>query len=1042
MTEKIISINSMNKGDLKNLTKTQLINLILKQNNEIKVSQQQNAKPIPKPRTTKPIPIPRKSVKQMVQDYEENIILPPLEFRDDYKPVPLPRTKKPVPLPRTRIEEVAKALKGYTKSFEIDIKNNKDPLAQLQNTRKAIENNIISLIGSMKGLKFVETLKVTFKKTVNDKTVYKTAYFNSKPQIIINNTEIPESLQLSKDQILNMIAKWISEGSGWTIQSVDNHYLNIVQYQPMKGSSYIELPQELRHHRKGLINMKNEDNECFRWCHIRYLNPQDKNPQRIKKSDKEFIKKLDYSGIEFPVATKQYNKIEKQNEININVFGYENKQPYPIFVSKEKYERQINLLLITEDENKHYVLIKDFNRFMFNQTKHEHRKHFCMHCLQCFSSEEVLNNHKNNCIQVNGTQAVKMPNKDNNILKFNNFHKQQPVPFVIYADFEAITEKISGCQPNNNKSFTDAYQKHTDCGFGYKVVCCYDDKYSQPLKIYRGEKAVYTFLEYMLDEVKYCKKVMKKEFNKPLKMTKEDEKKFQKAEECHICDKKYTDKDIRVRDHCHITGKYRGSAHQECNLKIRVNPEEVKIPVIFHNLRGYDSHFIMQEIGAIVKDYEYTNNKGQKCQMNINAIPNNMEKYMAFMLGNHLTFIDSFQFMMSSLEKLVTNITKCGKCNTCKPDKCMKLNINYKNKTLQHKTSLPCNECKNCKNIDEDCINPKYDKLKYTSKMFKDKKIDLMARKGVYPYDYMDSFEKFNSPLPKKEEFFSILNNKHILDEDYEHAKDVWNTFSLKNMGEYHDLYLQSDILLLADVFENFRKTCLEYYKLDPCHYFTSPGLSWDAMLKMTDIKLELMTDIDMFQFIEKGLRGGISYIANRYGKANNKYMKEYDDKAPSKYIMYLDANNLYGWAMSQYLPTGGFRWMTQKQIDKTNLALYKEDSKKGLILEVDLEYPNELHDLHNDYPLAPEKVKVTENMLSDYCKSIADKYSISTGLVHKLIPTLGKKEKYVLHYRNLQLYIDLGLKVTKVHRVLEFDQSPWLKQYIDYNTEKRKCKK
>ena len=1019
----------MNKGDLKNLTKTQLINLILKQ----------NAKPIPKPRTTKPVPLPRKSVKQMVQDYEDNIILPPVPLPRTKKPVPLPRTKKPVPLPRTRIEEVAKALKGYTKSFEIDIKNNKDPLAQLQNTRKAIENHIISLIRSMKGLKFVETLKVTFKKTVNDKTVYKTAYFNSKPQIIINNTEIPESLQLSKQKILNMIAQWISEGSGWTIESVDNHYLNIVQYQPMKGSSYIKLPQELRHHRKGLINMKNDDNECFRWCHIRYLNPQDVHPERIKKIDKEYINQLDYSEIEFPVTTKKYNKIEKQNEININVFGYENKQPYPIYISKEKYEKHMELLLITEDENKHYVLIKDFNRFMYNQTKHEHKKHFCMHCLQCFSSEEVLNNHKNNCIQVNGEQAIKMPDKNNNTLKFNNFHKQQPVPFVIYADFEAITEKISGCQPNNNKSFTEAYQKHTDCGFGYKVVCCYDNKYSQPLKIYRGEKAVYTFLEYMLDEVKYCKKIVKQQFNKPLKMTKEDEDKFKIADECHICNNKYTDEDIRVRDHCHITGKYRGSAHQECNLKLRVNPEEVKIPVIFHNLRGYDSHFIMQEIGAIVKDYEYTNNKGQKCQMNINAIPNNMEKYMAFMLGNHLTFIDSFQFMMSSLEKLVTNIIKCGKCNTCKPDKCMKLNINYKNKTLQHKTSLPCNECKNCKNIDEDCINPKYDKLKYTSKMFKDKKLDLMARKGVYPYDYMDSFEKFNSPLPKKEEFFSILNNKHISNEDYEHAKNIWNTFNLKNMGEYHDLYLKSDILLLADVFENFRKTCLEYYKLDPCHYFTSPGLSWDAMLKMTDIKLELMTDIDMFQFIEKGLRGGISYIANRYGKANNKYMKEYDDKAPSKYIMYLDANNLYGWAMSQYLPTGGFRWMTQKQIDKTNLALYKEDSKKGLILEVDLKYPNKLHNLHNDYPLAPEKVKVTENMLSDYCKRIADKYSISTGLVHKLIPTLSKKEKYVLHYRNLQLYIKLGLKVSKVHRVLEFDQSPWLKQYIDYNTEKRK---
>ena len=239
--------------------------------------------------------------------------------------------------------------------------------------------------------------------------------------------------------------------------------------------------------------MKNEDNECFRWCHIRYLNPQDKDPQRIKKSDKAYINKLDYYGIEFPVNVKQYNKIEKQNKININVLGYENKQPYPIFISKEKYKHHMELLLITEDKNKHYVLIKDFNRFMYNQAKHEHRKHFCMNCLQCFSSERILDNHKDNCIIINGQQAIKMPNKDNNILKYNNFHKQQPVPFVIYADFEAITEKISGCQPTDSKSFTEAYQKHTDCGFGYKVVCHYDDKYSQPLKIYRGEKAVYIF---------------------------------------------------------------------------------------------------------------------------------------------------------------------------------------------------------------------------------------------------------------------------------------------------------------------------------------------------------------------------------------------------------------------------------------------------------------------------------------------------------------------------------------------------------------------
>ena len=497
-------------------------------------------------------------------------------------------------------------------------------------------------------------------------------------------------------------------------------------------------------------------------------------------------------------------------------------------------------------------------------------------------------------------------------------------------------------------------------------------------------------MEKMLDEVDYCKKVIRKKFNKPLKMTDDDEKKFQNTTSCHICNKQYTDKDIRVRDHCHISGKYRGSAHQECNLKFRIEPNKIKIPVIFHNLRGYDSHFIMREIGSTVKDHRYKNKKGEEKKMNINCIPNNMEKYIAFMLGNNLTFIDSFQFMSSSLNKLVSNMP--------------------------------------------------IESFKYTSKEFKNEKFELMNQKGIYPYDFMDSLDKFNkTELPLKDEFYSILNNEHITDEEYQHAKNVWKTFKIKTMGEYHDLYLKSDLLLLADLFENFRKTCLQYYKLDPCHYFSSPGLSWDSMLKMTDIKLELITDIDMYQFIEKGMRGGISYIANRYSKANNKYMKKYDNKTQSKYIMYLDANNLYGWAMSQYLPTGGFRWLTKKQIDNTNLAKYEKDSNKGLILEVNLEYPKELHDHHNDYPLGPEKVKVTKDMLSDYCKNIADKYNISIGLVHKLIPNLNNKEKYVLYYRNLQLYLNLGMKLTKVHRVLEFNQSPWLKQYIDFNTEKRK---
>ena len=210
-------------------------------------------------------------------------------------------------------------------------------------------------------------------------------------------------------------------------------------------------------------------------------------------------------------------------------------------------------------------------------------------------------------------------------------------------------------------------------------------------------------------------------------------------------------------------------------------------------------------------------------------------------------------------------------------------------------------------------------------------------------------------------------------------------------------------------------------------------------MLKMTETELELISDIGMYLFIEKGMRGGISYIAKRFSKANNKYMQSYDDKKPNKYIIYLDANNLYGWAMSQWSPYGGFKWLNQNETDKFDVNSIGENSSIGYVLVVDLEYPNELHELHNDCQLAPEKLEISHNILPNYCSSIANKYDIKIGLVNKFIPNLGNKNKYVLHYRNLQLYLSLGMKLIKVYRILKFKQSDWLKNYIDFNTDKKK---
>ena len=315
----------------------------------------------------------------------------------------------------------------------------------------------------------------------------------------------------------------------------------------------------------------------------------------------------------------------------------------------------------------------------------------------------------------------------------------------------------------------------------------------------------------------------------------------------------------------------------------------------------------------------------------------------------------------------------------------------------------------------------------------------LLLKKGIYPYEYTDSFERFvETKIPEKEKFYSSLSGKGITDEEYAHAKQVWEATGCRNLGDYHDLYLQKDTLLLADVFENFRNVCQEKYGLDPAHYYSAPGLSWDALLKKTGVEIELLPDLDMHLFIKRGMWGGISMASKRYAKANNPRVEGYDPTQPTNYITYLDANNLYGWAMSQPLPKKNFHWKrvmpTEEQIMKM-----KWNSKKGWILEVDLEYPTYLHDAHNDYPLAPEKKSIKVEQMSEYQQRLMNGLNLAMPNTEKLVLTLEDKEKYVVHYKNLQLYLRQRMRLKKVHRVIEFDQEPWMEPYIMMNTEFRK---
>ena len=862
-------------------------------------------------------------------------------------------------------KEYKTSIKGYFKTFRVNGIDGMDEKTFMNNVKPRVIN-LIKSKGSIK-VKLILTVRFTKENPATGKIDINVYSFASKMEIVTESTDISVIYDQMTDKIFELIQNFNNRGSGWQFDRVEHLDININPYNPLSASSYIELPGNLAD-KKAIINVKNEnDNECFKWAVTSAVFPAKEHGERLSKQMKKDSEKFDWAGIEFPVSLKQIDNFENLNNYAINVFGYE-KVVYPLRISK-KNQQVINLLLIANEETNHFCWIKNMSRLIYGDvSKHHGKRYFCYRCLNSFRSEKSLEKHKEYC-QNNEAVKIEMPMiKDDEgkflgpeYIYFKNHYKKQRVPFVVYADFECFTEKIDTCQPEEGKSFTNQYQKHSPSGFSYLIKAFDDELLSPKLVHYTAKFPDEDIPQLFIESLEKDIKEIYNRFKKPKKMvmTREDRMTYKKATHCHICEEEI--KDIKVRDHCHLTGKFRGAAHSICNLKYRL-PKFY--PVIFHNLSGYDSHLFIKNLG--------------KSEGKIDCIPNNEEKYISFTkeilvdkfideegeereVKRKIRFIDSFKFMAASLDSLVKNLPK--------------------------------------------------DSFKNLTEFYEGNELKLLLRKGVFPYDWFDSFDRLSSTsLPPKESFHSILNDSGISEEDYQHAQNVWKTFNMKTMRDYHDLYLKSDVLLLSDVIENFRDVCLDNYHLDPAFYYTAPGLAWDACLKITKVRLELLTDYEMLMMVEKGIRGGVSMISTRYGKANNPYMKDYDPDQPTKYISYLDANNLYGWAMCKPLPTKGFKWMEKEEL--------KNWKSMPCILEVDLTYPEKLHDLHNDYPLAPERLTVNK--------------------VEKLIPNLNDKTKYVIHHETLKLYLSLGLKLTKIHRGIKFEESAWLKPYIDLNTNLR----
>ncbi|XP_066585457.1 uncharacterized protein [Prorops nasuta] len=701
--------------------------------------------------------------------------------------------------------------------------------------------------------------------------------------------------------------------SGWTLEKIYSLIVNINHYNPLQAGCQIQLPSSIMC-KKAVINVKTSDNACFAWSVTASLYPA--QPPAVVGS------------ITFPITLNQILKFEVDNDVSVNTFTLEEQDDHqgrervnvaPLQLTKKKRDPHVNLLMITDEEGTaHFMCITSLSRLLHSQlTKRGHVHHICDRYLHYFHTVEKLKLNELDCEQLNDNLRVVLPSEgEDRWLSFKNVKNCERVPFVIYADLACILEKTDQSEDNSN---SNSYQKHVPFSVGYYIKSSRDSSFSS-YNSYRGTDCIEWFVRELESDAQFVSDRLKTVVPMSILSVSEGLRHYSDPN-CHICKKPFLPNQLRIRDHDHLTGKHKGPAHNNCNLNFK---DSHVIPIIFHNLSGYDSHFIFEAIA----NYKFLRH------YNI-----------------HLRFIDSFKFMASSLDKLSSYLEESQ----------------LKNLVSQF---------------------PGLTEEQYS----------MLTRKGIFPYDYIDCISRLGeTTLPPRELFYNRLSDSHITEEAYNHAKDVWTKFKIRTLGEYSDLYLKTDILLL-----------------DPAHYYTLPSFTWDAKLKHTGIKLELFTDVDMLLFIERGIRGDLSQCSYRYEKANNRYMQDLDPAEPSKYLMYYDVNHLYGWAMCQPLLTHGFRWI--ENIDNFDINSVPEDSSAGYILEVDLEYPRKLHDRHSNLPFCPVREKPPGSRQE------------------KLLATLNDKIRYVIHYRILQQCIRNGIRLTRIYRGLQFQQFIWLREYIKLN--------
>ena len=747
----------------------------------------------------------------------------------------------------------------------------------------------------------------------------------------------------------------------------------------LSGRSFFKLPQKLQH-MQAVVNI-NASHSCFKYAVLSILHYNDVHPKRRQDASKynRWFDDLDFGNVD---ASDVHIKrdvpiIEKLNNLKINIHVWERGLQGCVYNDRHVLaDRTINLLLVVGGEGeRHYCGIPSLTR-LYRHTKTAHNmQHMCERCIRSFKTKEHLEEHFQWCAR--GRLQIEQAPKYNT-MTYTAMHKELCPVKVIYADIESYIHDAT----------------HYPAAIASYVVW---HSHLAPIKqnttkitAWSGEDCIVDFLRYIDDMAHIQHKYDNTMTRRGKLLTTQQEKDFDACTHCPRCNAPFDDSSHKkCRDHDHITGQYRSVLCHSCNSKLHLTRRT--LPIIFHNFKCYDAHQLIKH------------GLGKFKHWILEVIPQTKEKYMQLRaripvettkegktIYFNVVFLDSFQFMSSSLANLVNNLD-----------------------------SLPFT----------DVLKREYPHLNN----------DTMKRKGVFPYSYLDSLSKLQeSCLPPRSAFKNDLSGEECSEEDYRFAQTAWQEFDCHSFGDYMMSYLKLDVILLACVFEKFRSKTLEQDGLDPVHFVSLPGLSFLSAFKMTGETIDLLTDIEMYTFFERGIRGGMTFV-NKHLVRNETIT--HNNREYTQHLAYIDENNLYGHSLSMPLPHSKFSWVEDLSVFTRDFILsLDEEGEWGYTFEVDLGYPQHLHHSTADFPLAPESGQITHDMFSTFMTSFHQTLNPNQTYKpsHKLLLTQYDKKHYIVHFAVLKFYLSMGLTLDHVHRVVKYIQKPWLKEYIDFNSQQR----